>query len=700
MKKNTKRILLIALCLSLLLSVFAFVGCKDRGGDINTDGENNVIVSTLPEYFETYAVGETIYIENSNVKVNGKTYLLYGVLIKDGNIYTTLTPEQSFVTYRFEESGKYSVLYYYVDNGVQYIVKNVDFTVGVQPYFNIAFKSEYLVNETIALTADCVYEAAKFSSSVKAVSPYGEELDVSKLQLALNDNGIYKVTYSAQIEEDLFVREYSFNVTGRAKYYKDYILPISGVTNTVDDYVAPDYVSDYVDLPEQDGTGGKGVLVEMEGRGSFRFRNTIDLSEADKNTDLIKFAILGADGYDQLTGMKVKLVDVYDADNTVYFDLSAVDNIPNPEIENSKAVQWVYAKVNYKGTFYSYDWGSGAMEINSRYGTGTNLLFNVGLLESDAIEVGNNPQAVGKVTWGHFQFDYENKGFYVTVGQYNSKFSKKRQMLVADLDDPNVVGADNLWSGFTTGEVYLEVEVTGTGTKTGLIIQEIAGEKLYKDNDNDKAPTVRFNELVDGKLPIGVVDKFYPFADVSYSIDVIDGKVDHPEYRVISLQKEILPYVKYVDVEYEKNGFTPKSSGKYVVTYRTYDQDGNYTDDKFIFEVKESLGNLGIEYSYDLPEKFDVGTYFTVPELHKKGFSYLSTCKESIVYNGNEYAGKQNEKVFLDKSGEIKVKCEYVDFLGTEYQYEKVYSVSVSNSPITQIIGALPEYVMKGRTRV
>ena len=158
MKKNTKRIFLIALCLSLLLSVFAFVGCKDRDGDINTDGENNVIVSTLPEYFETYAVGETIYIENSNVKVNGKTYLLYGVLIKDGNIYTTLTPEQSFVTYRFEESGKYSVLYYYVDNGVQYILKNVDFTVGVQPYFNIAFKSEYLVNETIALTADCVYE--------------------------------------------------------------------------------------------------------------------------------------------------------------------------------------------------------------------------------------------------------------------------------------------------------------------------------------------------------------------------------------------------------------------------------------------------------------------------------------------------------------------------------------------------------------
>ncbi len=713
MRKNKKKIwraVLSGLCTACMTATVLGVAsvasaCSETSGTTPPPTTQGKPVSALPETYETYAVGETISIRSFMQNINGKNIQIFGALIKDGETYATVDSETPEINYVFTETGEYTLMWYYTQDGVQTVVKNETFTVGYQPYFNVAFASEYVTGETVSLITECIYDGQAFNASVEVLSPKNEAVALSDMALTLSENGKYKVTYSAKIGEETFTRDYYLTTVGRAQDYADYINPISGVQSITSEFVAPDYIADYIEKDADPATalGGKGLLVEMDGRATFRYRNVVDLNTLDKETDIVKLAVLGSDGYDTLATLQIKLIDVYDPDNVVAFHLQPVSNKTT-----TGSSQWVYANILYNNVKYSLN-SSGGMYINSRYGKGTNMLFSTDLLKTNlqfnpttGKGTGNGPQNrdVAKATWGHFAIDYADRAFYVMTGQYNSLVRAKEQTKIVDLDAPDQVGKDNEWEGFTTGEAYVEISVTAQGSKTAVILQEVAGEKLYKDNDNDKGASPWFEEKVDGKLPTGETDTFYPFAKVAYSHDTIDGKVLLPEYEVVGLQREVIKGLKYADVSFQDGGFTPSKEGVYVVTYKLKDQDGNERLQTETFDVVNDLGQKGLEFSYDLPETFTVGGYFTVPKLTKKGFSYLSKVEESISYGGVEYASQTNEKIFLDKAGTIAIKCKYQDFLGREYTYEKDYAVNVSDKAITNMLGTVPKYAIKGKTIV
>lgn len=710
MKKNKKTIwkaILGGLCTACMtVTVLGMASaCSETSGTTPPPTSQEKPVSALPETYETYAVGETLAIRSYVHIVNGESVMLCGALIKDGTTYAEVNHDEPEMNYVFTETGEYTIVWYYIKDGTQTIVKNQSFTVGKQPYFNIAFASEYMTGETVSLMAECMYEGQSFNSSVAALSPKNEPVAVSDMELTLSENGKYKVTYSAKIGNETFTRDYWFTVVGRAQDYADYIQPIGGVQNVTSEFVAPDYIADYIEKGDDPATalGGKGLLVEMDGQGAFRYRNIVDLNTIDKETDLVKLAVLGSDGYDALANLEIKLIDVYDQENTVSFHLQKVENT-----SAAGKVEWIYANVLYKNVKYSIN-SNGGMYVNSRYGKGTNIVFDTGLLKTDlfynaetGIGTGNNAQNgdVAKATWGHFAIDYADKAFYVMTGQYNSLQAKKVQSKIVDLDDPDQIGVDNEWQGFTTGEAYIEISVSAPGAKTGVILQEIAGEKLYQDNDNDKGPSAWFVEKTDGMLPIGETDTFYPFASVSYSQDIIDGKILFPEYEVVALQREIIENFKYSPVQFTQDGFTPTQEGRYKITYKTWDQDGNESQQTETFDIVNNLGEMALRFSYELPTSFIVGSYFNVPKINKQGFSYLSKVQESITYNGTEYANQTNKRIFLDKAGTIVIKCAYKDFLGREYAYEQSYGVNVSEKVVTNMLGVVPKYAIKGKTIV
>lgn len=710
MKKDNKKIwkaILGGLCTACMTATVLGVAsaCSETSGTTPPPTTQEKPVSALPETYGTYAVGETLAIRSYVHIVNGESVMLCGALIKDGTTYAEVTRDKPEMNYVFTETGDYTIVWYYIKDGVQTIVKNQSFTVGEQPYFNVVFASEYMTGESVSLTAECIYEGKSFNSSVAVLSPKNEAITVSDMELTLSENGKYKVTYSAKIGNETFSRDYWLTAVGRAQDYADYIQPIGGVQNVTSEFVAPDYIADYIEKDADPATalGGKGLLVEMDGQGAFRYRNIVDLNTIDKETDLVKLAVLGSDGYDVLTNLEIKLIDVYDQENTVSFHLQKVHNT-----SPAGKTEWVYANVLYKNVKYAIN-PSGGMYINSRYGKGTNIMFGTDLLTTDLFYnaetgkgTGNGAQNgdVAKATWGHFAIDYADRAFYVMTGQYNSLQAKKEQSKIVDLDAPDQIGVDNEWQGFTTGEAYIEISVSAQGSKTGVILQEIAGEKLYQDNDNDKGPSAWFQEETDGMFPIGETDTFYPFASVSYSQDIIDGKILFPEYEVVALQREIIENFKYSPVQFTQDGFTPTQEGRYVVTYKLKDQDGNESEQTETFDIVNDLGEMALRFSYELPASFTVGSYFTVPKINKQGFSYLSKVQESITYNGTEYANRTNERIFLDKAGTIVIKCAYKDFLGREYAYEQSYSVKVSEKVVTNMLGVVPKYAIKGKTIV
>ncbi len=624
-------------------------------------------LTITPEYFNTYGVGETIAINNV------QTEALYAVLQKDYKVYALLTPETEQVTYTFEEKGTYNLIYYTKDADKQKtVMKNIRFTVGDQPYIDIVFKSKYMINDTLSVKADCVYGTKKTEPTVQITSPLGENVPLTDSSAKLTQCGKYKIDYTAQIEGLNVARTYYVNVVGSSDTHADYFLNVAGVTEIKAEVQSPDYAVD-----------GTGVRVTGGASSIFRFANIVDLNTVDATDNMVNILPLGTDGYSTLSKMLVKFIDVYDETNTVSYELTwEVQKDPH-----------TYAKILYKTLAKAKKpVGQSGFYENTIYGLAAGgVHFNVEkfcLVEP----------YFGNVKWLRTQLDYEQRKFFLTGGKVAKPDT---QMEILDLDDPLHVGYGNEWEGFTTGEVYLQVEMTGRGSQTGCIVQEIAGEKMYGETTSEKAPGTLFAVEENGKLPTGEVDRYYPFPKVDYSVDTMEGKLASPSYEVVALEYEVLPKLKYTPVSFNgKGGFMPEKAGTYRVTYKIADSQGNTAQYYRFFDVKDTLGEKEVLYDVTVPESFKVGTYFTVPKLIKSGLSYLTKCEESISYNGKEYLDKAGEKVFLSSAGEIKIKGSYVDYFGERYEHEETYQVIASDETITEVKGVVPKYIVKGRTIV
>ena len=305
----------------------------------------------------------------------------------------------------------------------------------------------------------------------------------------------------------------------------------------------------------------------------------------------------------------------------------------------------------------------------------------------------------GKAEWFCAQTDYANKCFHVNAGLgYNTRYSH----LLMDLSDSEHVGFGNEWEGFTTGEVYLQVVMKNSYGKCGMIVSEVAGESMSGELSGGRMPAGFFLDSEEkGKAPNGMVGLNYRVPDVSHYVDALEGRVDAPTYSA-KLYKEIVSPILMEELPLEAGtnsqySFVPTEEGQYRLVYTLNDKTGNAFSREFTFTVEaQNAPSLEIE----IPEELNVGTYFTVPKLEVQNMSRLTYEKESIVYDGIEYAGKAGEKVLLNKATEIKVRCLYKDYLGQELKVEKVYEVLESERPILSIDGNVPKYVLKGQTIV
>lgn len=627
------------------------------------------------DYDSSYAVGETVYLYNYEISVDGQAQKTSAVLQKDYTVYASLSVAEESLAYKFTEAGAYQLIYLYTDaQGRQTVVNSVHFDVRTDiPYMSIAFEKEYMRNSEISIDAKCFLQESSAVPTVKVVSPLGEEISAKTGSFVADVNGVYTITYAATLGGAPFEKTYHIKVTSVGETYKDYILPVSGVSAVKDNAESPEWAIQ-----------GKGVEVSLRNFGAFRFNNVIDLNALSKGDDLIKMLPLGDGEYQAVQNFKIKLIDAYDETNAIEYEF-----YPR-HYSFTWDSGWTYCNVKYKDTTYSVN-DNGTVNLNSFYGILTSPICNPALLKEQVaggIYYGYSP-------WVRCQADYAEKEFYVYAGRY----VHSKQKLVVDLDEPKHVGYGNEWQGFTTGEVYLEVEITSTASASGCIVQEVAGQKLYGEIEDNGAPYFGFDTEENGTLPSGVVKTFYPFPAVDYATDIIEGKTYSPAYTVTKIEREIAKDYIYEDVELtSQSGFVPSKTGNYRITYEVADGNGNVGVRQLVISVKESLGTKGVAYA--LPETLYVGETITVPTLTPTGMSTLIKREESVTYNGVDYAARAGEALFLDAAGTLVVKCSYKDHLGQTYELNESYAVTASTEAITSVHGVVPQYVLKGRTIV
>ena len=397
----------------------------------------------------------------------------------------------------------------------------------------------------------------------------------------------------------------------------------------------------------------------------------------------------------------VKLVDYYNADNFVEFymwcdssgnsgtylgagasnqSMVGMETITSDQSTSSKAIyfeeQW-YKRHPVQRYNAKQQYGASA-----KCGKSNELMFYQGGL--------------------NFQFDpIENRAYTSLNYYYESDDARKtlESRFLNDLDSPEIYTnySENVFGGFTTGEVYLELQcqMYTSEANSSLEIQieslfGLTGDALKQSTYNDEtAPTISVDAM-------NGIEKF----------NVVKGKeINIPEASVYDVNyygaAKASVYFNYQSSErilvYAKDGkFTAKENGDYTIVYSARDSFGNYAEKTItVFAID------GILFDYAKTELTDLvaGREVALPTVAVRGING-DVHTDVRIYDPKGNTVAVTDGTFIPTVvGTYSVEYTFYDNFAEEVWS---YEIDCKDEGIVQVFDAvsLPTAFVKGATYV
>lgn len=324
-----------------------------------------------------------------------------------------------------------------------------------------------------------------------------------------------------------------------------------------------------------------GAIASVSAGDKIVMRQVIDLKEFDRDTQFIKVrpdTIGGA----EFGILRIKIIDVYDEENYITVQVK-----PHQGLLNSEPYSYTLTAASNGQKMTGYHHGTKYLEVEV-YGTDTMFAFYE-----------------GENNWFGLSFDYyENRIF-------KSDAKMKGNLLVADYDDSFYFGS-NLWSGFTTGEVYCEIYCDDFQQSQAKLIIEKYGKYDLSENviDDVDGPiiTVDFGEYDENTYPNALVGKQYGVFNAT-AFDIYSGNAD------VAVQVYLDYYSDNKVLFSLKNGsFVPSVEGLYSIVYKAQDGRGNIAEkvvDVTAFNQAD-FGTFGIECDTEITNSI-IGDEVLIP---------------------------------------------------------------------------------------
>ncbi|MBO7344730.1 MAG: hypothetical protein J6U92_02195, partial [Clostridia bacterium] len=530
----------------------------------------------------------------------------------------------------------------------------VQFDANAEEYLD-----SYGLGDTLQIkSAKILYKGNEYNAT--SILHYPNGVTLSTNSVTLEQVGRYKVEYKAIVDGKVLSKSIPFAV------YDD-LFSING-RGTISYGTPGDY------LP-----GREGLNLSLQQGDVFTFNKVLDLSNSTKETTpIIKFyatpLVAGENEIDMVT---LKLTDIYDSNNfvevrykqtdkTVYIDGKANG-------QNAIGLHWQ----NKASTTIDYEGGCCRIFSNhSQYGYGANTSFT-GIAPKYAYGFENN--------YCTLMLDSKEHRLYAQRSVHASSG------LVVDLDDP-VLYEDNLWSGFTTGEVILSLSASGSSISYNLFIESIMGNDLTKESAENNVSIsvgVDFGKYTEDTIPNAVVGKKYSV----YPILI-------PEISGMNvIDSGVLVYYNYNS---NARTLVDVTNGEFSVT-----KEGVYT---LYYHVEDSWGNVSVK-TVDVtaivrePVTVDFGDYqsqFVVGNQVAVANPTFSNIIDG--YTVKTYATLKSSNIVYDVvdgkflpmySGDYEIRYDYKDELG-EATFKYDLTVAKSDTPLCEGDAQVPKYVIKG----
>ena len=563
-------------------------------------------------------------ISSEIVRVDGAPLLAdydYSLSIYKGNeLIKTFLPKEGAFAYSFLSSGEYTLSYEYTNCFKEVVAITSVIEVRDEPIIKSSVTENVGLHSKITL-ADFygAYIGKNYPVSVTITDTEGE-------QISLKD-------------------EYTFAREG--KYLLELVCDFDGNTQSrvLEVCVAPALQSF---IAETDGVSSINktkrlsnmalsedelLVLSVNNGASFYYNGVINLNDFTKNDQLISMFPNTLKDHTGVSAITVSLIDVYDSANVLKINYERNSNRDGAVADYDNVfVSVAYGSVssavkNYSGvnnksvawssSFYTY-WAS--PEFSQKNAANANQFYSLNF----SYDMDENTI-----------YSYSNYGFIGVEGE-----SRTGAGLYPILN-MNSNALSEKFKGFKTGEVYLKVDVVGSGD---VALSSIAGKTIA---NVDKMAYEQADGILTGENDFsikGVVGIKYPL------LPAISGKF---------VSESAIFILKDPDgnaIEVTENAFIPQKAGVYSLLYTAKNEFGVEVQKSFTIEVMETENPILILYTF--PSKLDAGALYTIRKpVVTGGHGQVSY---EISLNGQKVSVGDKVKVGL----EMEICVEAFDALG------------------------------------
>lgn len=546
----------------------------------------------------------------------------------------------------------------------------------IQEYYDLG---QNFVSPEANVKADDVSYA-----STKQVLYYPDGRAFSAEEYVLSNPGKYSLRYYAE------------DSNGKSIYAQDEFI----VKNSAYSVSGPTSSVYYGNTGEKGNLDG--LIVSVAPGDVFTYGKPIDITNRKKTEKIISlFAIPEREGSADVREFNIRFTDVADASNFIEIVVYANSGDDNevqgqPLYYGARASNQTFSGMHYKG--YAPDPSYHILYDNNYYSVYKDINFTarVGYPSFGSSLAASKGYGYKQDTdWRlpfSFAFDYAERKLYGAENQTEQAWGRKdSNRLVADFDDS--LFFDELWDGFTTGEVYISVYSGNyVNSAFNFVITDIYEEDLSKSvYEEENAPKILV-DFPNGELPYAVKNTSYNvFNAKAYS--ATDGEV---YCQTLVYSDYYSNSRKLVDV---KNGaFTPNDSSlSYSIVYTAIDSFGNYAEKIVDIEVKDSrivtLDLIGEQASI----LTGVKTLLKQPEIKNTNGQYTLSVKA--------FLGETEYPVTINNNGEYEfytlIAGDYdIKYVLTDYNGDitEEYVVTVEENANSVFVGesSLPKVFVKG----
>ncbi|MBO7344403.1 MAG: hypothetical protein J6U92_00495, partial [Clostridia bacterium] len=371
----------------------------------------------------------------------------------------------------------------------------------------------YLGDQFTPPSAKIVYAGNEYSANVSSVTfPDGRSYKSNSYVLSVP--GKYMVNYNASVGNNFVVSSVSFSVYDNA--YSVSSSNSSAYYTNIDN-------TDASGIVLTDDNGEKittsGIKVSLTAGDMFTYKKPINLYGKTKLDNILTlYSLPEIIGKADARILRVRLTDVYDSSN--YVDVVTYGNYGDEDEKNGWAL---YSGAGANGQpltgihFYASSNERTFTYQGQLYTHNKNISYNSanGYPSFEYSLAGKKGYGAGAYT---LSMNYDEKQIFGC-----KTIAPSSNGMIVDLDEP--LFFDNLWEGFTTGEVYLSVSADiYVGSSFSFIITNILGENLQENTFNDKtAPNL--NVDLPKEIPSAIIGKEYKLFDAK-AMDDIDGETE------------------------------------------------------------------------------------------------------------------------------------------------------------------------------